>query len=268
MPRLRVQICGDHPLLPLLLSFYVEKRFEIVEENPDFYVVGAGPTFQPETCPIQEKTEVPGLILSTDSVYSCLGLDLKVREPGVMKEEDALIVPSTLEYSTLTQTKAIFAEAYCRSLFKGNSIILRPFGVYGPGCPDTIISELLRQALQNQTLEVYKPAHRKRTFLYVEDFLLCIEKVTQALLDGHFGLYNVGSSEVISIHNLAESIYQFVTKSKETPTFTYKKQEHFINFWKIPDTTRVKAVFRWKPTTTIRGGVWHTLNLITTGILE
>lgn len=261
--RTKFQVMGEHPLLELVKGHFISQGMEMVDSSvePAFYLVGAQETDDFTIAEVFPHGP-PALILSSDNVYTCLDSALRIRKTERMSEEDALIVPSTLEYSTLSQAKAIYDEAYCKSIFKSKTIIVRPFGVYGPSIPDTIVSKLTNQALHNKPLTLYVPEQRKRTFLYEEDFLDCLDRLVQALLRGQSGLYNVGSEEVVSVARLADSIYQLLNKTAQPAPTKLIKKDYFIDFWKVPNITRVKAVTKWRPRTSIRSGIWRNLGLL------
>ena len=268
--RVKFSVSGSHPLLIQVQEHFIAQGYQLESSDKvDFCLVGAdaqdhlyGYLYDCHTMLCANMSDTtPSLILSSDDVYTCLGADLKVRPMDRMREEDALVVPSTLEYNTLKQASAIYTETLIRTMFP-RSIIIRPFGVYGPQCHNTLVANITNKALHKEPMEIYAPDQRKRSYLYIDDFLDCVDRLLAALMKGQQGLYNVGSEEVISVSRLADSVHQLLNKTQLPAPVQVVRKDHFIDFWKIPDITRVKAVTKWKPTTSIRKGIWNGLGLV------
>lgn len=253
--RTRFAVVGLHPLLDLVKRHFIEvKKFECVgfdaEEAPDFLLAGG------MSLPMFSVFPIPAFVLATDDMYTIRDLDGSAREKAPMAE-DAYTVISPLSYDSTAVARAIQNENMWL-LRESPTMLLRIFNVYGPSITDDVVHKFLTAAKDRTTLTVHSPGFQTRTFLWEEDFLECVGKLVDKFLEGTTGIFNVGSDEEVSIRRLADSCWQQY-QSWETEIIEVKsKYPH--RFWKLPDITRTKAVADWKPTVSLRKGLWRLAN--------
>jgi UDP-glucose 4-epimerase len=96
-------------------------------------------------------------------------------------------------------------------------VIARLFNTVGPRQTDAygmVIPRLVKQALKNEPLTVYGDGSQTRTFTYVED-VICALMGLMASEDANGEVYNIGGTEEISIHELAQRVIE-ISSSKST----------------------------------------------------
>jgi len=145
-----------------------------------------------------------GLILkfihiSTDEVYG-----ENVAEGGAFSET-SLLKP-TNPYAASKAAAEMFVHSYVHS-YSFPAIIIRSNNIYGPGQYDEkVIPKFLFQLLDGKKLTIQGSGQQLRSFLYVED---AVDAVLTVLEKGSLGaVYNISSSDEISIGNLATKLVQ------------------------------------------------------------
>ena len=113
-----------------------------------------------------------------------------------------------------------------------------------------VLPRLVRQALHNETLQVFGDGTQTRCFCHVDD-------VTDALLallkepSAEGQVFNVGAREEISIHHLAQRIIAIVESSSSIEFVPYE-QAYEAGFEDMqrrrPDISKVTSAVGWTPT--------------------
>jgi UDP-glucose 4-epimerase len=107
-------------------------------------------------------------------------------------------------------------EAYCRSFQQEYGLdytVFRFFNTYGPRqSPDFVMSRFLRAALRGDDITVYGDGSQSRTFCHIDDNL---DACLATLRDEQYrnDVYNIGSAEVVSVRQLAETIIRLTGSS-------------------------------------------------------
>ena len=205
-------------------------------------------TILEETCRYRRRL----LLASTSEVYG-------KSDREVFKEDDDRIMGSThLSRWSYAESKAIdefLALAYWRSK-RLSCAIVRLFNTVGPrqtGRYGMVVPRLVRAALRNEPLTVYGDGKQTRCFAYVGDVVpALIQLMDRADLNGE--IYNVGSTERVSIAELAERIVAR-TGSQSTLTFVpydkaygpgYEDMRH-----RAPCLEKIGAAIGYKATTAL-----------------
>lgn len=136
-----------------------------------------------------------------------------------------------------------------------NAAVVRPFNVYGPHMwPEDgrVVSSFCAAALRDEPLRV-SGGGQTRSFLYIADM---IDALIGMLDNNEFGPFNVGSEDEISIADLAELVVDLAGRGyvERAPA-----RDADVNV-RRPDTTRIHALLGWRPTTSLRDGLCHTLD--------
>jgi UDP-glucose 4-epimerase len=195
------------------------------------------------------KKKRPVLIASTSEVYG-KSTDLPFHESG-----DLVMGPTYLGRWSYACSKAIdefLALAYHRE--KGlPTIVGRLFNTVGPrqtGRYGMVVPRFVRQALAGEPITVYGDGEQQRCFCHVKD-------VVQALADlmereDLFGeVFNIGSSEEVTIMELAERVRSACGSESEIVAIPYNEayEEGFEDMLRrVPDTSRIESAIGWRPT--------------------
>lgn len=188
------------------------------------------------------------LVASTSEIYGKNG------EEPLAETADRILGTTSVSrwaYSTAKAVDEILALNYHRE--RGlDAIITRLFNTTGPRQSPTygmVIPRLVRQALDEEPLTVYGDGTQSRCFCHVRDVVDCLV----ALLDhpGASGqVFNVGSSEEVTIHDLARRIVSRAGSQSRIDLIPYDKA--FTSGFedmprRVPDTTKVRDLVGWAP---------------------
>jgi UDP-glucose 4-epimerase len=159
------------------------------------------------------------LIASTSEVYG-KGVRVPFRE-----EDDSLIGPTTHSrwaYATSKAVDEFLGLAYHRQ-FDLPVVIMRFFNTIGPrqtGRYGMVVPRFVRKALRGQALQVYGDGRQSRCFADVSDIVGAVAQLTQTA--GAIGeVFNIGSTEEITIHDLAERVITLTGSESKIEFLTY-----------------------------------------------
>jgi nucleoside-diphosphate-sugar epimerase len=136
-------------------------------------------------------------------------------------------------------------------------VCLRPFNAFGPyQTIDRIIPSLILSALAGKDLEMTE-GRQTREFVYVDDL---VEAFTRALctpgIEGE--VINVSGGQEVSIRDLAITVLTLLGNPVQ-PLFgalDYRPNE----IWRMyGDTTKVRTLLGWTPTTSLVDGLSATI---------
>ena len=157
--------------------------------------------------------QVPVLLTSTSEVYG------KSQKPGFSEEDDLLIGPphqARWGYACSKLMDEFLALAYAkeRSL---PVVIVRLFNTVGPrqtGRYGMVLPRFLAAARSNLPVKVFGDGEQTRCFSYVTDAVEALVRL-QNCLAARGEVFNVGSTEEVSIRQLAEMVIKLLgSKSK------------------------------------------------------
>jgi UDP-glucose 4-epimerase len=189
------------------------------------------------------------LYASTSEIYGKNGR-------GPLTEESERILGSTSttrwSYSTSKAFGEVLAFGYHRELGAEN-IVVRLFNTVGPrqaGQYGMVLPRFVRQALNGEDLTVYGDGTQSRCFLHVRDTvraLLTLLECQPAIGN----VFNVGSTEEITILDLAERIIARTGSSSEI-RFVPLEVAYEPGFEEVshrcPNTVLLSATTGWSPT--------------------
>ena len=139
----------------------------------------------------------------------------------------------------------------------GQFKIVRMFNNYGPGevpSEETghVIPALIARALAGKSpLEVWGSGDQRRSFLYVDD---AAQGVIEVMENGRAGVpYNLGSSETVTIRELALAVLRVVSLERGELRFDLSKPEGV--FGRTPDTRRARQELGWAPRVSLEEGI-------------
>jgi UDP-glucose 4-epimerase len=194
------------------------------------------------------KKKKPVLIASTSEVYG-KSTALPFREDG-----DLLLGPTSHGRWSYACSKAIdeyLALAYWKER-KLPTVIVRLFNTVGPrqtGRYGMVIPTFARQALAGQPLTVFGDGSQRRCFCHVADVVrpLCDLIASEA---AYGNVFNIGSTEEISIMALAERVRAISESDSEISVIPYE-QAYEAGFEdmqrRVPDTSKIENLLGWRP---------------------
>ncbi len=192
------------------------------------------------------------LVASTSEVYG-LSTDVPFREDG------NLVMGATTKgrwsYACSKAIDEFLALAYWREK-KLPTVVVRLFNTVGPrqtGQYGMVIPTFVKQALSGRPITVYGTGEQTRCFGYVGD----VVKALVALMDhpdAVGNVFNIGSSEEISINALAQRVRDLTNSSSEIVHIPYGEayEEGFEDMpRRVPDTTKVRELVQFRAETSL-----------------
>ncbi len=188
------------------------------------------------------------LIASTSEIYG------KAASP-LTETTDRVIGPPTVArwaYSVAKSVDEILAFAYHKERDLP-MVIVRLFNTVGPRQSPAygmVMPRLVRQAVSGKPLTVYGDGTQTRCFCHVAD----VVRALVALVDDERAtgeVFNVGSTEEISIRHLAHRIADRTRAQSSIQLVPYEKayEAGFEDMQRrVPDTSRIRSLVGWRPT--------------------
>ncbi|MFW6437009.1 MAG: NAD-dependent epimerase/dehydratase family protein [Halococcoides sp.] len=134
----------------------------------------------------------------------------------------------------------------------------RIFNTYGPRMNPTdgrVIPNFLRQALAGDDLTVYGDGTQTRSFCYVSDQVAGLRALMDAP-DAAGAVVNVGSTDEITINDLAEAVLETVETDSAV---SFEPLPHETDpERRRPDITRARERLGWEPTVELSEGLART----------
>jgi UDP-glucose 4-epimerase len=164
---------------------------------------------------------VPILLASTSEVYG------KSRQEGFSEEDDLLIGPPHLSrwsYACSKLMDEFLALAHAKE-HRTPVVVVRLFNTVGPrqtGQFGMVLPRFVQAAQRGQPLKVFGDGRQTRCFCWVEDTVEALVRLHRcAAARGE--VFNVGSSEEISIGKLAETVVGLLKSSSVIEHVPYEK---------------------------------------------
>ena len=203
---------------------------------------------------LANKKQKRVMIASTSEVYG-LSADVPFREDG------NLVMGATTKgrwsYACSKAIDEFLALAYWREK-KLPTTIVRLFNTVGPrqtGRYGMVIPTFVRQALAGRPITVYGNGKQTRCFGYVGDVVGALIKLMDRP-DSVGQVYNIGSSEEISILQLAEKVKELTNSESEIVLVPYDEayEEGFEDMpRRVPDTTKINQLVGFRAEMTLEG---------------
>ncbi|MBA2686628.1 MAG: GDP-mannose 4,6-dehydratase [Gemmatimonadaceae bacterium] len=192
------------------------------------------------------------LFASTSEVYG-LSTDLPFREDG------QLVLGATTRgrwsYACSKAMDEFLAHAYYRERDLPVTIV-RLFNTVGPrqtGHYGMVIPTLVRQALTNQPITIFGDGSQSRCFGFVKDVVWALLRVMDKP-ESQGQVYNIGSTQEISILELAERIRSLTGSHSRIVKIPYDEayDEGFEDMpRRVPDISKIRALTGYDPKTSI-----------------
>lgn len=201
------------------------------------------------------------LIASTSEVY---GKGTKV---PFCEEDDSLIGPTTHSRWSYATSKAVdeFLGLAYHQQFGLPVTIMRFFNTVGPrqtGQYGMVVPRFVRRALLNQPLEVYGDGAQSRCFADVTDVISAIEKLSEhPAAVGQ--VFNIGSTQEITILDLAKRILQLSSSQSEIKFVPYE-EAYAPGFEdmrrRVPSIDKVHQLTGYQPRCTLDDTLMRVIN--------
>jgi UDP-glucose 4-epimerase len=197
---------------------------------------------------LANKKQKRVLVASTSEVYG-LSADVPFKEDG------NLVMGATTKgrwsYACSKAIDEFLALAYWREK-KLPTTIVRLFNTVGPrqtGRYGMVIPTFVKQALAGRPITVYGNGKQTRCFGYVGDVVGALIRLMDSA-DSIGQVFNIGSSEEISILQLAEKVKQLTQSTSDIVFVPYDDayEEGFEDMpRRVPDTTKISALVGFNP---------------------
>ncbi|MHB1568677.1 MAG: GDP-mannose 4,6-dehydratase [Solirubrobacteraceae bacterium] len=194
------------------------------------------------------KKRRPVFVASTSEVYG-KSAAIPFREDG-----DIVMGATTRGRWAYACSKALdefLALAYFRER-RLPTVVGRLFNTVGPrqtGRYGMVVPTFVRQALSGKPITVFGSGEQQRCFCHVRDVVRALADL--AGRDDVYGeVFNIGSTEEVSIHQLAERIKRATGSGSEIARIPYTEAygEGFEDMRRrVPDTSKISAALGWRP---------------------
>jgi nucleoside-diphosphate-sugar epimerase len=203
---------------------------------------------------LANKKQKRVLVASTSEVYG-LSADVPFKEDG------NLVMGATTKgrwsYACSKAIDEFLALAYWREK-KLPTTIVRLFNTVGPrqtGRYGMVIPTFVKQALAGRPITVYGDGKQTRCFGYVGDVVGALIKLMDTT-DSIGQVFNIGSTEEISILQLAEKVKELTQSTSEIVFVPYDDayEEGFEDMpRRVPDITKINQLVGFKAEMTLDG---------------
>jgi len=144
-------------------------------------------------------------------------------------------------------------------------IIGRFFNTIGPrqtGKYGMVIPRFVESALNNEPLMVYGTGEQRRCFCYVKDVVEAVVGL-MSCKNAPGKIYNIGSTEEVSINQLAEKIINLTNSKSRKEHISYREAygvpiEDMTR--RLPSLKRIKNTIGWEPKTNLTDALKHIIN--------
>jgi UDP-glucuronate 4-epimerase len=119
-------------------------------------------------------------------------------------------------YAASKKTMEFISDVYC-NIYKLKFVGMRFFTVYGPyGRPDMSIYKFFNNILENKKIDIYNYGNHKRSFTYIDDIILNINKIVKNSNKNKYKkdsiVYNIGNPISVSLLKLIKIIEAVLSK--------------------------------------------------------
>lgn len=193
------------------------------------------------------------LITSTSEVYG-KSADIPLKEDGDRLLGSPLV--GRWSYSTSKAVDEILAYAYWST--KGlPTVIVRLFNTVGPRQSPhygMVIPRFIDAALAGKALPVHGTGKQTRCFGYVGDMVPALIALMESR-EAEGEVFNLGSTEEVTIHELAELVVELTNSSSEIRLVPYREayESGFEDMLRrVPDISKVQKLLGFEPEMNLR----------------
>ena len=152
-----------------------------------------------------------------------------------------------------------FAQAFARA-YAFETVILRPFSVFGPGIPErSILGTIMAQACQGETIRVMdeRPV---RDYCFVDDLVDIILLSCTLALPEPCRIYNVGSGIGTSVSCLVHQVLEVLGRDLPVQVVPQRDRPPVADILElVSDSTRARQELGWHTKTSLKAGLQRIL---------
>ena len=138
--------------------------------------------------------------------------------------------------------------------------IVRIFNTYGPNMDPydgRVITNFIRQMLNNEDITIYGNGNQTRSFCYIDDL---VDGIIKLMNISYIFPINIGNNNEITINTLVTMLKKMIdTKSN----ITYKSLPLDDPTNRKPDISLAKDILHWTPTINLQKGLIKTISFLT-----
>jgi UDP-glucuronate decarboxylase len=138
--------------------------------------------------------------------------------------------------------------------------IVRIFNTYGPNMDPydgRVITNFIRQMLNNEDITIYGNGNQTRSFCYIDDL---VDGIIKLMNISYIFPINIGNNNEITINTLVTMLKKMIdTKSH----ITYKSLPLDDPTNRKPDISLAKDILHWTPTINLQKGLIKTISFLT-----
>ncbi|MDG2030502.1 MAG: SDR family oxidoreductase [Phycisphaerales bacterium] len=137
--------------------------------------------------------------------------------------------------------------------------VIRIFNTYGPRMhpfDGRVVSNFIRQALQNETISLYGDGSQTRSFCFVSDLIDGMLAMMNSE-DGFTGPVNIGNPHEFTIKELADAVVRLSGSSSDIQTTRALPEDDPLQ--RRPDISLAKKVLDWEPKVQLNEGLEKTI---------
>ena len=155
-----------------------------------------------------------------------------------------------------------FAEAATQAYiteYSVNASIIRIFNTYGPNMQlddGRVVTNFIKQALEDEDITVYGDGQQTRSFSYIKD---TVSGLLKALYYEKSDIFNIGNDNEITINELAEYIIQLTNSKSNIINKPLPKDDPMQ---RRPDLTKSHSILGYKPQIDLEEGLLKTINWV------
>lgn len=202
------------------------------------------------------RNQVRVLFSSTSEVYG-------KQSHGILSEDDDLVFGSPSKGRWTYAIAKSFGEALIHGYHRQRGVdatIVRLFNCVGPrqtGTYGMVLPRFVRQALANENLTVYGDGKQTRCFTHVRDTVAALLALSDS--DNASGqTFNIGTSNLISIHELARRVIARSGSGSGVATIPY--EEAYASGFeelgtRVPNTSALEKLTGWRAELTINDAI-------------
>jgi UDP-glucuronate decarboxylase len=141
--------------------------------------------------------------------------------------------------------------------------VARIFNTYGPRMlPDDgrVVSNFIRQALDEEPITIFGDGQQTRSFCYVDDLVRGLVALMDAA-DEHTGPVNLGNPSEISVRELADTIIEMTGSSAQLLQEPLPEDDPRQ---RQPDISLARSLLDWQPHTPLAEGLEKTIDYLRT----
>lgn len=152
-----------------------------------------------------------------------------------------------------------FAEAATRAYiteYSVNATIIRIFNTYGPNMQlndGRVVTNFIRQALENKDITVYGNGQQTRSFSYIKD---TVSGLLKAMYYEKAEIFNIGNDNEITVLELAKNIIK-LTNSKSNIIYNDLPEDDPMQ--RRPDLSKAEKLLDYTPSVTLDEGLKKTI---------